>query len=443
MTYYSLSHLGNHAVAHGLTAVVARDCVTVAEMLAYLAEFDSRKLYLPAAYPSMFAYCVHELHLSEDAALKRIRAARVARRFPAIFTEIAEGRLTLNAVILLKPYLRPENAKEILSAAVHRTRSEIERLIAERFPRPDRPTRLEAVVEQLAARPVEDAPTDDQRPESASLELAARPVETPATKTKVEPLAPQRFALQTTLRQEAHDKLRYLQSLLRHTIPSGDIAEVLERALDIAITQTEKRKFAATSRPRPGRTPSGDPRHIPADVKRRVCERDQGRCTFVSETGERCPATESLEFDHIDPVARGGQATVDGIRLLCRAHNQYEAERVFGDGFMKAKREEARRAAAIRRKAKVSGDPDVPHKSSEIPPDHDRAVDDAGIAARERKLDLINGLRNLGFRADQARCAAERCDCLPDASLEDCFRAVLSRSAPVRGVIHAAAPPSE
>ena len=271
MTYYSLSHLGNHAVAHGLTAVVARDCVTVAEMLAYLAEFDSRKLYLPAAYPSMFAYCVHELHLSEDAALKRIRAARVARRFPAIFTEIAEGRLTLNAVILLKPYLRPENAKEILSAAVHRTRSEIERLIAERFPaRTGRP----------GSKPSSSNwPRGQLRTPRPMIRDPSRPVlnwprgqlkrRQPRPRSSL--FAPQRFALQTTLRQEAHDKLRYLQSLLRHTIPSGDIAEVLERALDIAITQTEKRKFAATSRPRPGRTPSGDPRHIPADVKRRVC----------------------------------------------------------------------------------------------------------------------------------------------------------------------------
>jgi len=30
-------------------------------------------LYLPAAYPSMFAHCVHELSLSEDSACKRIK----------------------------------------------------------------------------------------------------------------------------------------------------------------------------------------------------------------------------------------------------------------------------------------------------------------------------------------------------------------------------------
>jgi hypothetical protein len=37
---------------------------------------------------------------------------------------------------------------------------------------------------------------------------------------------------------------------------------------------------------------------------------------------------------------------VENIRLRCRAHNQYEAERVFGRDFMRQKRQEARVAAA-------------------------------------------------------------------------------------------------
>ncbi len=44
------------------------------------------------------------------------------------------------------------------------------------------------------------------------------------------------------------------------------------------------------------------------------------------------------------PVARGGEATTDNLRLRCRAHNQYKAERTYGESFMRGKRE--RRAAA-------------------------------------------------------------------------------------------------
>jgi hypothetical protein len=42
------------------------------------------------------------------------------------------------------------------------------------------------------------------------------------------------------------------------------------------------------------------------------------------------------------PAARGGQATVANLRLRCRAHNQFEAERTYGVGFMREKREAAK-----------------------------------------------------------------------------------------------------
>ena len=57
-------------------------------------------------------------------------------------------------------------------------------------------------------------------------------------------------------------------------------------------------------------------------MKRAVWERDGGRCTFVSESGHRCESRTRLEYDHVEPVAQGGQATVKDLRLRCRAHNQ-------------------------------------------------------------------------------------------------------------------------
>src|SRR5207249_6474324 len=113
-----------------------RDCETVharergvtAEALAYLAEVDARKAYVPAGYDSMFAYCVGALRLSADAAFKRIKAARAARRFPALFAAVADGRLHLGAVVLLAPHLTEDTADELLTAATYRTKAEIERL---------------------------------------------------------------------------------------------------------------------------------------------------------------------------------------------------------------------------------------------------------------------------------------------------------------------------
>lgn len=143
MSTYSLTHLSDQAVLEHLAALVAADQQTTAALLAHLAEVDARRLYLPAACASMHVYCVRRLRLSEDVAYKRIRAARVAHRFPAIFPCVADGRLHLAALLLLAPHLTDDNVDELLAAASHRSKAEIELLLAERAPRPDVPTLLQ------------------------------------------------------------------------------------------------------------------------------------------------------------------------------------------------------------------------------------------------------------------------------------------------------------
>src|SRR5436309_870722 len=332
---YALSHLSDGALLRGLSALVARERTTTATLLAHLAEVDARRLYLPAAYPSMYAYCVQELRLSEDAAYKRIQAARAARQFPVLFAALADGRLHLSAVVMLAPHLTEETADALLSAAAHKSKFEIEQLVAERFPRPELPARVEAisaptaspVPEQLVPGPVE-----------APAQHAPGRVEVSSQRPRVTALSAERFGLQLTMSQSTHDKLRHAQELLSHQIPSGDVAEILDRALDALIERLEKRKCARARRPRPSKRSSNNPRHIPAHVRRAVWDRDGGRYTFVSKAGRRCPARTRLEFDHVDEVARGGRASDAGIRLRCRAHNQFGAELTFGAEFMRHKR---------------------------------------------------------------------------------------------------------
>jgi 5-methylcytosine-specific restriction endonuclease McrA len=153
----------------------------------------------------------------------------------------------------------------------------------------------------------------------------------------VTPLAPQRFGLQVTLDQETHDLLRRAQALMSHQVRTGEILPVLNGALRCFVAQLEKQKYAATRCPRPSK-PGSAARHIPAAVKRAVRERDGDQCAFVSESGQRCSARSMLEFDHAEPVARGGAATVENVRLVCRAHNLYAAERAFGAEFMEQRR---------------------------------------------------------------------------------------------------------
>ena len=413
MSTYSLSHLSDATLERDLATLVTRDCATTATLLAHLAEFDARKLYLPAAYPSMYAYCVGKLHMSEDAAYKRIRAARAARRFPAVLAAVAHGRVNLSGVVLLAPHLTPENAEGILAAATHNTNTGIERMLAERFPRPDVPTQVQPLAtsrgaDQLAVRPVATnaGPSDGLSPgllAPAELSAPGR-MNVQVARTRVTPLAPERFALQVTIGQHTHDKLRYAQALLGHHVPASDVAAVLDRALDALIHQLEKRKFAATAKPRRGRRRgTANVRHIPAEVRRAVWERDGGQCTFVSETGQRCPARERLEFDHVHEVARGGEATISGIRLRCRAHNQYGAERTFGAEFMRHKRLAAAAARAAA-KARAVAAARVAAKARAVAAAREQtavaaapaAHSEAAATAQAHEGDVVPWLRALG-----------------------------------------------
>ena len=145
MSPYSLAHLEADVLLRDLAALVKQERVSTAVILAHLAEVEARWLYRPAGYASMFAYCVGALGMSEDAAGKRIYAARGARKFPILFHAVADGRLHLTAVDMLANHLTAETVEEWVAAAAHKTKAQIQLLLAERFPRPDLPTRLEAV----------------------------------------------------------------------------------------------------------------------------------------------------------------------------------------------------------------------------------------------------------------------------------------------------------
>jgi|SRR5262245_14776474 len=385
---HSASRHTDEVLKRELIQTAAQDRTTTASLIDLIAEFDWRRLYVPEGYASMYAYCIGFLHMSEAAAFKRIRAGRAALRFPALLVALEGGRLHLSAIVLLAPNLKTateETADELIAAATHKSKVEVERLLAGRFPQSDAPTRIRALSSaapepcssanatspaglvrgsllggstfQLAPGPVEkcESSAPDVRPGGVPDAADSRPRVEPAAPPAKVAAPPCRYALQVTIDQETHDLLRSAQELLGHSLPSGDVGEVLKRALRLLEWDLRRRKFAATSRPRQSpQRPSVNPRHIPAAVRRAVSARDRGQCTFVSEAGHRCGQRKFLEYDHVHAVARGGESTVAGLRLRCRAHNQHEAERTFGTGFMEHKRQRGRLAADARRGSDAS-----------------------------------------------------------------------------------------
>jgi hypothetical protein len=185
-----------------LRALAGHERQATARFVAALAEVDARRLYLGEGCSSMFTYCTQVLHLSEHAAYARIETARAARRWPLIFELIADGSVHLTGITLLARHLTAENHDRLLAAARHKSKREIEEIVAAIRPQPPAPStvrKLPAAKECSAtARGVDaslaalDAPVDTSEQSVDALCHAAQP-KRPA---QIAPLAPGRYKLQ-------------------------------------------------------------------------------------------------------------------------------------------------------------------------------------------------------------------------------------------------------
>jgi hypothetical protein len=174
------------------------------------------------------------------------------------------------------------------------------------------------------------------------------------------------FRFHVTVSKRFLDKLEAARAARSHSHPGASAEAILEAGLDLVLAEHAKRKGLVarprTPRPAPASPPSppasadgeggngapamalalppardgrdGASRHVPAHVKRTVWARAGGRCEWPVASGGVCGSTLRLEFDHIQPRARGGPSTVENLRLACAVHNQFAARLVFGDAWM-------------------------------------------------------------------------------------------------------------
>jgi hypothetical protein len=358
-----LEELSDVRLLANLDALVSSQRACMADIVAHLAELDARPTVLARGYPSLFQYCVEHLHFSEDEACRRIEAARLSRRFPAILAELAAGNVTLSSLTLLKPHITIDNSEELLAGIAGRSCRSAKEWLAARFPTPDLPERIRQLPTpnepaRLGLVQPDPGTTDSSRgaglaPGTIPLALASPPaLATDARRSRLEPLSQDRFALQVTISRSLKDELELVRDLMRHRNPNGDLERVLGDAMAALRSKLEKEKLGATTKPRSNaqRPPSKKSkasagRHIPSATKRAIVEKEGLRCSFVGIDGRRCECRAFLEFDHVEPVGLDGGHGEDNVRILCRAHNQYAAARIYGAVTMRRWRSSATRAS--------------------------------------------------------------------------------------------------
>ena len=372
-----ISSLSDAELLANTRGLIGRSNQLLAALLAHLGEVDARGLYRQRACSSLFAYCLYELRLSEDEAVRRVTAARLVRKFPELLDAVAAGELHLTGLLLLGPHLTRENLGDVMARAKHRSKKEITKLVRVLDPLPDVPARIEALgpahegvarkptwAEQIASFcPVRElTPGDRPKDWGASDEVSA-----PA---RIEP--PLRYKVQFTATEEYVDLMERAAALLSNRGEHNGIEEVHLRALRLLVERLEKRRFGAPAKPaksdeppkppsvadspteacknepRPASRPS---RHIPARVRRAVFERDGARCTHVDARDQRCRETHQLQFHHLVPYALNGEHTPANLTLRCATHNALAAELDFGTEQIAAQRDscphESKRRASL------------------------------------------------------------------------------------------------
>jgi 5-methylcytosine-specific restriction endonuclease McrA len=381
--------------------LVGRSNQLLAALLAHLAEVETRGIHRTRACSSLYTYCIYELRLSEDEAYRRVTAARLVRRFPALLDAIGAGELHLTGLLMLGPHLTCENLVEVLARAKHRTKKEIAGLVRLLDPLPDVPPRIEPLgpaparlipqaptwsqfvgsmcpVRELApgdrprdwAESVNDTSKDASQvePELPCAELASQ--EKPAPASPAQP-TPQRFKVQFTASEGYVKLVEEARALLSHSAPSISLQELQLRAMRALVSELKRQKYAVTARPRkrsdgtsPALAPAAEteqtdatrstdkPKHapesehsrqrgrrVPAAIRRNVFARDEARCTYADDSGRRCPETHGLELHHLMAFAQGGEHTEFNLTLRCRAHNALAAEEDFGRDFIERRRD--------------------------------------------------------------------------------------------------------
>ena len=441
MHRFSRMHLPAAEAMRKLDTIDLEEKSRIAEGVALIAVIDHRRDYLAAGYSCMRDYCMGRLHMSEDQAFRRIQVARAALDFPDVFEHLADGRLTVTTASVLAPHLQLETVGELLAAAAYRSRPEIVRLLAERSRPTEAPALLlecEASVETPSSSlaPVQVNSLADVRGHCSSEPADGSPapaqVKCPR-RGRVSPSLTGGYDVRLSITDDEHEDLRRAQALLGHAVPSGDPALVYARAMKHYLAHLEKQRLGA----KPGaaaaaRIASG--RGIPKPLRRLVWERDGGRCTFVSEDGHRCEATSRLELDHIQPIALGGRTASENLRVLCRAHNQYEAERVLGKEFVQRRRELAERERARGRVASATDEARARARAKSV--ESAAREQEPGTPRHPQHDDILAALRGLGFDKAEARRGAELADAKPEASLEVCLRLALTeltRQVVIRG----------
>jgi hypothetical protein len=367
-----LEGLSTEELDRSVAELVRAENRHVALVIAHIAAISRRKGELERGYPNLFEYCVRRLNLSEGSVALRIQVANVARRFPQVLASLAEGRISLSVAGRLAPHLMEENVERLLQDCAGMSKRAVEEYLVTLKPKPA----FEPSIRKhpSAGRVDERARAESEHGTSKAAERsgAAPPLErasprpSPAPRGLLEPARPELYNFRFAAGKAFKEKLVRLAEVLGVESPERNMAEVLERALDLALErkdpqkrherrlERERRREAPSGEPCPGEISKSDSgasapaksRYIPLEVRESVLAEAGYRCEFSGPDGVRCSSRTGLEIEHERPFAIFKSHDKRFLRAYCPMHNLFSAERAYGVDFIRQKIDAKKRERA-------------------------------------------------------------------------------------------------
>lgn len=323
------------------------------ELLCHFGEILFRKLFRDAGYSSMFAYLHEGLGYSKGGAYRRVLVARCMRKVPEFSVALKNLEFSFSGAVEIAGCENEERIRELIPQCLGKSAREIELITVMAKPEEKRKKELVRVVRVKRVAAV--ATETEASPEGQSLLFSSAANSSSKLSSKsgsnVETEEERRYDIRLQvddefmkLYQEAkaiaggQGMEGALKKVMKDFVKRNSPKEREQRRVERQLKREAKKEVSPVATPEV-LSPKVPPkvkrsRHIPLQVQDQVILRDDRRCTFVSPDGRRCNCRESLEFDHIIAFSLYGEHEVENIRIRCRAHNQLEAERVFGKSFM-------------------------------------------------------------------------------------------------------------
>lgn len=284
--------LSNFDLLNRLDTMVQAEKRLTAEIIEFVKEVDRRKLYLDLGYTSLFQFMTERLGYTPGSAQRRIDSARMLKDLPELKEQLKSGDLNLMQVSILARAVREKEKTSPVSVDQKR---EV----------------LQAIQSQ-----------DILKSELTIAKMLDVPIKTKETKRLQQD---ESLRFEVTLSKSQAALLDQVKSLISHTHPNPDVAEILEylarKFVEQKLGRTEMKVSTSTAK----MAVSKNPKYISARTRKQLLE--QQPCCQWKTAGDICGSRHQLQIDHIQPIWAGGKSEPENLQVLCAVHNRLRYRR--------------------------------------------------------------------------------------------------------------------